>query len=209
MMARAMANADETVRAALPVAEEDALRAEMYGLLAAVLRMPPDAAMLDALASLEGDESEIGRAVAALARVAERSDEGRAAREHHDLFVGLGRGELVPYGSYYLTGFLHEKPLGDLRRAMRERGLQRVRGVSEPEDHAAGVLEAMAALVDGRHGTPAGHTEQKLFFEAHVGSWMPYFFRDLEGAKAAVLYAPVGTIGRALMEVEAAAFEME
>ena len=208
-MADATATADGTVRgAALPLDSEDRLRAEMYGLLAALLRSPPDAPMLDALAALEGDESEIGRAVEALARMAASTDEGRAAREHHDLFIGLGRGELVPYGSYYLTGFLNEKPLGELRRAMRERGFARAEGVREPEDHVASVMELMAALIDGRHGAPAPRAEQAAFFETHVGSWTPYFFRDLEGAKGAVLYAPVGTIGRALMEVEAQAFAM-
>ena len=39
----------------------------------------------------------------------------RVEREYFDLFIGLGRGELLPYGSYYLTGFLHERPLARLR----------------------------------------------------------------------------------------------
>ena len=208
-MAQATATADDAVRgAALPLDAEDRLRAEMYGLLAALLRAPPDDRMLAALSALEGDESEIGRAVEALARMAGETDAGRAGREHHDLFIGLGRGELVPYGSYYLTGFLNEKPLGELRRAMREHGFARAEGVREPEDHVASVMEMMASLIDGRHGASVARDRQAAFFDAHVGSWAPYFFRDLEGAQHAVLYAPVGTIGRVLMEVEAQAFAM-
>ena len=190
------------------LAEEDRLRADMYDLLAAVLRAPPDDAMLDALAALEGDGSEIGRAVDALAHLASTTDAARAAREHHDLFIGLGRGELVPYGSYYLTGFLHEKPLGELRRALRELGLARAEEVREPEDHVAALMEVMAGLIDGRHGAGVSREEQAAFFERHVGSWAGHFFADLEGARAAVLYAPIGTIGRGLMEVEARAFAM-
>ena len=192
-----------------PVTDEDRLRAELYDLLAALLRGAPDGTMLDALSHLEGDDDTgIGRAAGALARIAATFDAPRAAREYHDLFIGVGRGELVPYGSYYLTGFLNEKPLGDLRGAMRELGLRRAEGGREPEDHAASLLEMMAGLIDGRFGAPAATGEQAAFFERHLGSWMPYFFRDLEGAGGAVLYAPVGTIGRTLMEVEAQAFAM-
>ena len=206
----AAAGHEARASASRPVTDEDRLRAELYDLLAALLRGAPDAAMLHALTRLEGDdETEIGQAATALARIAATFDPPRAAREFHDLFVGIGRGELVPYGSYYLTGFLNEKPLGDLRATMRGLGLRRAEGKREPEDHAAALLEIMAGLIDGRFEAPAGHAEQSAFFARHVGAWMPYFFRDLEGAQGAVLYAPVGTIGRGLMEVEAQAFAME
>ena len=213
----ATAVSDRTV----PIAPEDAMRAQMYDLLAALLRAAPDAAMLDALSRLEGDDAgtndaggddgdtDIGRAVGALARIAAATDEARARREYHDLFVGIGRGELVPYGSYYLTGFLNEKPLGELRREMRARGLARAESVREPEDHIASLMEMMASLIEGRHGAPASVASQASFFSAHVEPWAVHFFKDLEAAEGAVLYAPVGTIGRALMGVEADAFAMD
>lgn len=188
------------------MAPEDAMRADLYDLLAALLRAAPDAAMLRALASLEGDDTELGRAVGALARIAASTGEGEAAREYHDLFIGVGRGELVPYGSYYLTGFLNEKPLGLLRRDLARLGIEREEGVREPEDHVAALMEAMAGLVRGALGAPG---EDAAFFAAHVALWAAHFFSDLEGARGSRLYAPVGTIGRHFMGVEADAFAMD
>ena len=210
MMAEGSTAARSAPGAPPALAPEDAMRAQAYTLLAALLRSPPDTEMLAALQGLqaEADDSEIGRAVGALARIAGSFDAGRAQREYHDLFIGIGRGELVPYGSYYLTGFLNEKPLGELRREMWARGFARAENVREPEDHVASLMEMMASMIEGRHAAPVPLAEQAAFFSRHVGSWAGHFFKDLEGARAAVLYAPVGTIGRVLMEVEAQAFAM-
>ena len=49
---------------------------------------------------------------------ASRTNAERVEREYFNLFIGLGRGELLPYGSYYLTGFLHERPLARLRETL-------------------------------------------------------------------------------------------
>ena len=193
----------------LAIAPEDAARADLYDLLAALLRTPPTPDMLDALAKLEGDETPVGQAVDALAHIASRTNAKSASHEYHDLFIGIGRGELVPYGSYYLTGFLHEKPLGELRRDLREKGIARSSTVREPEDHVAAIMEVMAGTIRGTLGTDPSVAAQHRFFDKHLGSWAPHFFRDLEAAPSAVLYAPIGTLGRALMDVEAAAFAME
>ena len=129
--------------------------------------------------------------------------------EYHTLFIGVGRGELLPYASYYLTGFLNEKPLAKLRNDMAERGVTRSADTSEPEDHAASVLEIMAGLIDGRFGAPATIEQQKEFFDAHVGSWMDVFFRDLAGASSSVLYAALAEVGAQFLEIETAAFRMD
>ena len=189
------------------LAPEDAMRADLYELLASLLRAPPDAAMLRALAALEGDETELGRAVDALARIAATTGEAEAAREYHDLFIGVGRGELVPYGSYYLTGFLNEKPLGLLRRDMARLGIERATGVREPEDHAGGLMEMMAGLVRGTLGT-GNAADASMLHAAHVEPWAGHFFADLERARGSRLYAPVGTIGRHFMAVETEARAM-
>ena len=185
------------------------MRAELYTLLAALLRASPDSDTLAALVDLEGDNTPLGRAIDALATMAGKIALQRIAREYHDLFIGMGRGELVPFGSYYLTGFLNEKPLGELRRTMRERGIERAESVREPEDHIAALMEMMAGEITGAFGAPASVASQAAFFERHIGSWAPHFFKDLEEARSAVFYAPVGTIGRTLMEVEAQAFAMQ
>ncbi len=190
------------------VPEEDGLRADLYDLLAALLARPPDAGMLRTCAGLDGDATPLGRAIGALARVAGATGPAAARAEFDALFVGLGRGELLPYASYYLTGFLNEKPLAKLRRDMRGLGIERAGGVFEPEDGVASLMEMMAGLIRGRFGAPATLVRQRDFFATHVGPWAGHFFADLEGARGSVLYAPVGAAGRAFMEIEREAFRM-
>lgn len=193
---------------ALSISEEDLLRANVYRLLAHVLRAGPSRAELDTFACMTGDDTPIGKAVTALARVAAGTTPEDASREFHDLFIGVGRGELVPYGSYYLTGFLNEKPLARLRTDMARLGIARRDEVSEPEDNIAALCEMMAGLIVGDFGNSADLAEQKRFFSAHVGSWAKVFFTDLEGARSSVFYACIGQLGAAFMDVEGQAFEM-
>lgn len=190
------------------LAQEDALRAQMYSFLARLLAAPPDAALLEAVSKMEGDDTVIGKAMLSFAKLAERTDLATAVQEYNDLFIGLARGELLPYGSYYLTGFLHEKPLSKLRNDMAALGIKRPDGVKEPEDHIAALMDMMAGLISGTFGKPATLAEQKKFFEAHISSWASHFFADLEGAKSSVLYAALGSIGRSFMEIEETAFSM-
>lgn len=198
--------AQDAVSAAL--APEDELRAHLYRLLARFLAGPPSQKDLDVGAAMSGDQSELGRAVQTFAHLCARSDPERTAQEYHDLFIGLGRGELLPFGSYYLTGFLHEKPLAKLRNDMARLGIQRDPSVKEPEDHIAALMDMMAGLILGDFGAPASIAEQKRFFEAHIDNWAPHFFADLEGAKSSVLYAALGAIGRHFMTIEETAFAM-
>ncbi len=114
-----------------------------------------------------------------------RSSPDAVRREYDDLFIGLVRGEVLPYASYYLTGFLNEKPLALLRRDMARLGIARTPDVQEPEDHIASICEMMAGLIRGRFGGPVGLTAQREFFAAHLAPWAEHFFGDLEGAKNA------------------------
>jgi TorA maturation chaperone TorD len=194
--------------ALLQIAEEDALRADLYDFLAAILARPPGDDLLRKTAALHGDESDLGQAIAALARVASVTRPKACEAEFNALFIGLGRGELLPYASYYLTGFLNEKPLAALRRDMAARGMTRAETVYEPEDNIASCMEMMAGLIRGRFGAPARLDDQKQFFAKHVGSWAGHFFTDLEGARNSVLYASVGAVGRIFMEIETQGFRM-
>jgi len=190
------------------VAEEDALRADLYDLLGALLSRPPSSDMIGRVSALSGDAGEIGRSVNALARIARSTTEKAAEREFNALFIGLGRGELLPYASYYMTGFLHERPLAVLRNDMARLSIARAPNVYEPEDNIASLCEMMAGLIRGRFGAPASLATQRDFFNAHVGPWAGHFFKDLEGAQGSVFYAPVGALGRAFMEIEREAFRM-
>ncbi len=190
------------------LSEEDACRSALYGLFGRVLIAPPDESVRAAIAGLTGDESPLGEALNALAASA-ATPPIDLDREYHDLFIGLGRGELVPYGSYYLTGFLNEKPLAALRRDMARLGIARRVDVREPEDHVGAVLEMMAGLIEGSFAVAAGDVAaQQQFFATHVQPVAPRFFADLEGASAARFYRPVGAAGRLFLEVETSAFQM-
>ena len=188
---------------------EERLRAYQYQLLARFLAAPPDAGLLRLASGLEGDRTELGEALGALARLASRSTPEAAAREYHALFIGVTRGELLPYGSYYRTGFLYEQPLAELRKDMAGLGIARADEVKEPEDHIAALCDMMAGLITGGFGAPLGLAGQRTFFETHLAPWAGRFFADLEGARAAMLYTPVGTTGRVFMAIEQAAFGME
>ena len=186
--------------------EVAAARAQEYALLATLLGRAPDAKLLDNIAGLRGDATPLGVAHAALAQAASETTVERVEREFFNLFIGLGRGELLPYASYYLTGFLHERPLARLRGDLAPLGIERAESSNEPEDHAATLCEIMAGLVSGRLPAPQG-TDQQIF-EKHLSPWIGRLFADLERAEAADLYRRIGTLGRVFMEVETEAFAL-
>ncbi|MBT5263262.1 MAG: molecular chaperone TorD family protein [Rhodospirillaceae bacterium] len=190
------------------ISDEDLLRSHWYRLLARLLEKPPSLEVMALARGLAGDDTPFGEAVSALAKSAEATTVETLDTEYHELFYGVGRGELVPHLSYYLTGFLNEKPLGQLRADMARLGIARADGVSEPEDHMAQLCDMMAGLILGEFDEPVGEMAGKTFFDAHVGPWAVKFFEDLEGAQASSFYMPVGRVGRLFMEIEAQAYEM-
>jgi TorA maturation chaperone TorD len=184
--------------------EIDLARAREYALLSNLLLRSPDSELLAQVSHLGGDGSPLGLAHTALAQAAARADAQRVAREYFRLFVGVGRGELLPYASYYLTGFLHGRPLANIRRALEEIRVERVDGETEPEDHAGILLEIMSGLAGGTISAPAG-TERALFDE-HLAPWIERFFTELEHAESANFYAHVGRLGLTFVRLETQAF---
>lgn len=191
------------------VTDEDRARAQMYQLLGVMLSNPPSDELLKGLASLTGDDSPLGTASKNLATLAERTPADVANREYNNLFIGLGRGELLPYASYYLTGFLNERPLANLRSDLKLRGIKSNTDVKEPEDHMGTLCEIMSGIITGEFACSSDLKSQKAFFDAHLAKWAELFFTDLERAQTAVLYAPLGSLGRAFMQVEAEAFALQ
>ena len=186
--------------------EVEAARAREYALLASLLSRTPNAELLSRLANLRGDVTPLGVAHVDLAEAANRADLAKVEREFFNLFIGVGRSELLPYASYYLTGFLHERPLARLREDLAAFGIERREGHAEPEDHAGILCEIMAGLIDGRLPAPAG-TDQKIF-EKHMAPWIGRFFADLERCESADFYRRVGTLGRLFIEIETEAFSL-
>ena len=203
-----MANTAE-VQCPRSISDEDRARAQMYQLLGVLLGGPPSSELLRGLATLKGDDTSIGTASRNLAALAQRTAPNDAEREFNNLFVGIGRGELLPYTSYYLTGFLNEKPLADLRSDLMARGIKARDNVKEPEDHMGTLCEIMAGIIAGEFLCDSDQPSQKAFFDAHLAKWAELFFADLEEAQSAVFYAPVGSLGRAFMAVEADAFAIQ
>jgi TorA maturation chaperone TorD len=191
----------------LPADDVDALRAQEYALLALLLSRAPTAELLGRLAELRGDASPLGLAHIALADAARTADPDAVSREYFDLFVGVGQGELLPYGSYYLTGFLHGRPLARLRQDLDALGIEADETLREPEDHIAILCEVMAGLAGRQFEAQAGG--EKRFFERHLEPWGARFFADVETAQLARFYRAVGTVGRVFMAVEAEAFAMD
>jgi len=184
---------------------EASLRSGTYSLLANLLASPPDQGMLDLVTGIdrsspESAETMLGAAWQMLAAAGERASVSAVDDEYHALFIGLGRGELVPFGSWYVTGFLMEQPLARLRADLARLGFERQEGVREPEDHVAGLCDVMAIL--NTEGEVAAYELQREFFERHMLPWMPRFFRDLQEAKSASFYRAVGQLGEQFLEVE-------
>ena len=198
-----------TAIATSDVSEEDVLRADMYDFLASLLRKEPSDELIEKVSRLEGDESPIGSACLTLAHLAKTIDNGLIRNEYVEMFIGVGRGEILPFASYYLTGFLNDKPLANLRAEMSKIGIVRAEDVKEPEDHIASLFDIMSGLIRGQFGRAFSVDEQAKFFKKHIEPWAGLLMQDIEAAKTVVFFAPVGTIGKAFLEIESAAFSMD
>ena len=186
----------------------DQARGQVYLLLANLIGQVPQEHMLAELARMpRSGDGVMGGAVAALAEAAGSADVEDVQREHFTLFVGVGRGELLPYASYYRTGFLYERPLVNVREDLKILGLARGDGSGEPEDNIGFLCEVMAGMVLGRFAAPESF--EAAFFKRHIASWAEKFFADLETAEAAQFYRAVGHLGRIFIGLEREAFALE
>ena len=184
----------------------DQARGDQYRFVAGLLAAAPSAAMLRGIAGLAGDATPLGQAITALSATAAATTPDAVAREYFELFVGVGRGELLPYASFYQTGFLNERPLAEVRGDLAALGVARAEGRFEPEDHIALLFEVMADMAQGRvQATP---DRQAAFFARHIAPWAAQFFDDLAIAPSAAFYRPVAEIGRLLVDIESRAFAL-
>jgi TorA maturation chaperone TorD len=188
------------------VDEVDLARAQEYALLAVLLARAPDVDMLKRLAELRGDPTPLGMVHIALADAATAADPVKIEREFFNLFIGMGRGELLPYGSYYLSGFLQERPLARLREDLEKIGIARSDGTVEPEDHAAILCEIMSGIVSRALPAPAGG--DRLIFEKHMAPWIGRLFYDMEHAESANFYRHVGALGSVFIDIETQTFAL-
>lgn len=187
--------------------EIDRLRGWEYAMFATLLGRTPDAAVLAAVAGLTGDDSPLGLAHRALAAAARMADPETVADEYFRLFIGVGGGEIQPYGSYYLAGFLHERPLARLRSDLAALGIARSPTWFEPEDHLGILCEVMALLAGGQ--VAGGLEAQQRIFARHIAPWAGRCCADIAAAAAADFYRPVARAAAAFFDIEAQAFALD
>jgi TorA maturation chaperone TorD len=192
--------------------DDNALRSNTYSVLSALLSQPPSGDLLDYLnhinTSAVADDSDdsnpaaygqIGQAWLALRDAARSISLKNLNTEYHSLFIGIGRGEIVPFGSWHITGFLMEKPLSDLRDDLRSLGIESDSSQKDPEDHIAALCETMAILIQSEDISEA---MERQFFIRHIHPWASKFFNDLAAARSASFYKSVSLLGQLFMDLE-------
>lgn len=192
--------------------DEETARAEVYGLLAALYYAPPPAELMGQLRVAVTEAPAAGafleepwRQVVAAAR---ERDDAAIADEFDALFGGVGKPEIHLFGSHYLSGFLNEKPLAQLRSDLAALGLAREEGVFDTEDHVAYVFEVMRYLIAGEDVEVANLTRQRGFFTQHVQSWVPQLCETIAAHPSAGFYAALAGFTQAFIGVEAQGFDM-
>jgi TorA maturation chaperone TorD len=182
--------------------DEEYARSELYGVLAMLFYGPPSQAVLDLIegAAIEG-EGVLADAWRGLQAVSSQTSAESARDEYEALFIGVGKPDVMLYGSYYLSGFLMEKPLAALRSDLARLGLERSEHLSESEDHFAALCDAMRLL----HGNIA---TQKEFFASHIQPWARQMFDAIDAHPSARYYRAVGALARGFVDVETQAFDM-
>lgn len=193
--------------------DEETARAELYGLLSELFYAPARPELLAQLRVAATDAPSAGgfleepwRQLVGLTRDME---DASIQNEHHTLFGGVGKPEVYVYASHFLTGFLNEKPLAQLRTDLAALGLGRDdTTMSESEDHVSYVFEVMRFLIAGEDVSVSNLTQQAQFFAAHVQTWLPALCDALQATPRARFYAAVAELTRAFIQVEAQGFDM-
>ncbi|MFV8405276.1 TorD/DmsD family molecular chaperone [Vibrio harveyi] len=183
--------------------QEQTLRTEIYLVLSALFRSAPSEEMIEFLTSLEVEPSEsaMQKAWIALQLAAKDSNREALEDEYQDLFIGIGRGEVMPFGSWHMTGAMMEKPLAEIRHDLELLGFERDENVKEPEDHIAALCEVMSMLT--------GEEDlQQAVFNKHIAPWFNSFTQQLENAESANFYKPAAQLCEAFLTLEQVRFSV-
>ncbi|WP_404971671.1 molecular chaperone [Vibrio campbellii] len=184
--------------------QEQTLRTEIYLVLSALFRSAPSEEMIEFLTSLEVEPSEsaMQKAWIALQQAAKDSNREALEDEYQDLFIGIGRGEVMPFGSWHMTGAMMEKPLAEIRHDLELLGFERDENVKEPEDHIAALCEVMSML------TCEEEDLQQAVFNKHIAPWFNSFTQQLENAESANFYKPAAQLCEAFLTLEQVRFSV-
>lgn len=194
------------------IAGEDWARADFYGLLAQLFSGEVTDQFLAGFKSIDKSSLDVttplGFEFSELIRAVSMVDSKQVNQEFVDNFIGVGRPEVMLYGSYYMSGFLNEKPLVLLRDDLAELGLTRDEGMVETEDHFAFLCEVMRYLILA-DDPPVPFARQQAFFHAHLATWYGQLADDIEAASNTNFYKTVGRLARVFLDVETQSFDFE
>ena len=201
----------QTLKFESPDQGEETARADLYGLLAALYSAPPSQDLIDTIASArkEGEgEGILQHAWAELVSVCRTAQAEAVRDEYETLFIGTGKPEVMLYGSYYLSGFLMEKPLAALRTDLANLGLERDESVPETEDHIAMLCEVMRYLIASNDIAQGSLASQQEFLGTHMQPWLVRLCDAIDAHPSTRFYRAVTGLARAFFEVEMQAFDM-
>ena len=192
--------------------DEETARAEVYGLLAALYYAPPAADLIASMRVAVTEAPAAGGFLEApwqtLVAITREMDDAAIQAEHNALFGGVGKPEVYLFGSHYLSGFLNEKPLAQLRTDLAALGLTRDETLPETEDHIAYLCEVMRYLIAGDDVAVANLTQQKAFFSTHLQPWVNALCDALNAHPKARFYKGAAEFTQAFMSVESQGFDM-
>ncbi|MEZ8102563.1 TorD/DmsD family molecular chaperone [Vibrio bivalvicida] len=182
--------------------QQQTIRADIYLLLSSLYRQKPSTELIAFLSQLETEQAESAMQLAwhKVKSAAVESSQEQLEDEYQELFIGIGRGEVVPFASWHLTGSLMEKPLASLRHDLGLLGLEREEQVKEPEDHFSALCEVMSVLSEEEEEL------QQVFFNKHLGTWFSSLIKQVNEAKNASFYLSVAELTNAFMTLEQVRF---
>ncbi|MCG9582557.1 molecular chaperone [Vibrio tubiashii] len=182
--------------------QQQTIRADIYLLLSSLYRQQPSTELIAFLSQLETEQAESAMQLAwhKVKSAAIESSQEQLEDEYQELFIGIGRGEVVPFASWHLTGSLMEKPLASIRHDLGLLGLEREEQVKEPEDHFSALCEVMSVLTDEEEEL------QQVFFNKHLGTWFSSLVKQVKEAKNASFYLAVAELTNAFMTLEQVRF---
>ena len=193
---------------------EDLARADLYGLLATLFFEPPNQTLLDQImASSKPEGGQAGDAPLegvwmSLVEAAKNSKAADWKAEYDNSFLGVGKPNVFLYGSFYMSGHLHEKPLLEIRRSLQQFGLEGSDSISETEDHIATLFEVMRYLIAGEDVEVSNLTNQRVFFNDHIRSWFDDLCDAIDADQEIHLYKSVSALTREFLAVEGQSFDM-
>ncbi len=205
-----MSTASQTLDGDQP-SSEDLARANVYALIGRLFYAAPDSNLLaqicadDAAGNGVSDASALEQAWRKLQDACKRASPLAVKQEYDTLFVGVGKAEVTPYTSGYVTRTAPDRHLVELRDHLNAWGLARNAAAFEVEDHISGLCDVMRFLIE--QGASLG--DQRVFFEGFIYPGTLPLCEAVVTAASAGFYKHIALFTKAFLELEKAALDMD